>query len=276
MLNLKINIPVSVVVPCYCCSATLPRAVKSVLDQTFLPSELILVNDCSDDDGKTLKLIEEIYSKITPDIFQVKVIDLKKNMGPAFARNKGWDAAEHHYIAFLDADDAWATSKLETQYKCMTSNTLLDLTCHGSIYVSEEGFEEGVPDFNSDIRLINIESMLTKNRVATRSVMIKRSCNHRFDISMRYAEDYDLWLRIICSGCQAAYLNLNLAYVYRPEWSSGGLSRNLWAMQIGESKSLLNVYKCKEISLLVLMGVQVFSWLKFLRRVFITRIVRNG
>lgn len=267
MINEKVHIPVSVVVPCYCCCTTLSRAVKSVLNQTFLPSELILVNDCSDDDGKTLKLIEEIYSKITPDIFQVKVIDLKKNMGPGFARNAGWDIAEYDYVAFLDADDGWAIAKLETQYKCMTSNTLLDLTCHGSIYVSDGGFEERASHFNPDIRLINLESMLTKNRVATRSVMIKRSCNHRFDISMRYAEDYDLWLRILGSGGRAALLDINLAYIYRPEWSSGGLSGDLWAMQIGECKSLLNVYKQKRISISTLIAVEILSFIKFLRRI---------
>lgn len=274
MANIKINISVSVVVPCFCCSTTLKRAIESILAQTVLPSELILVNDGSDDKGKTIDLIQEISTKIPANFFPVKVINLKKNMGPAFARNAGWDVAVHDYVAFLDADDAWDPKKLQAQYECMKSNALLDFTCHNSIYIHSGNLGKRVTALNADVKLISLESMLIKNRVATRSVMIKRSCNQRFNPSMRYAEDYDLWLRIIGSGGQAAYLDITLAYVYKPEWSTGGLSGNLWAMQVGECKSLFNVYKQKRISMLVLIAVEIFSFIKFLRRIIIFRIIK--
>lgn len=274
MANIKINISVSVVVPCFCCSTTLKRAVESILAQTVLPSELILVNDGSDDKGKTIDLIQEISTKIPDNFFPVKVINLKKNMGPAFARNAGWDVAVHDYVAFLDADDAWDPKKLQAQYECMKSNALLDFTCHNSIFIHSGNLGKRVTALNADLKLISLESMLIKNRVATRSVMIKRSCNHRFNPSMRYAEDYDLWMRIIGSSGKGAYLGMSLAYVYKPEWSSGGLSGNLWAMQVGECKSLLNVYKQKRISMLVLIAVEIFSFIKFLRRIIIFRIIK--
>jgi hypothetical protein len=92
---------------------------------------------------------------------------------------------------------------------------------------------------------------------------------------MRYAEDYDLWLRIIASGGKAAYLNRELAYIYKPEWSLGGLSGNLWAMQKGESKALFNVFFYKKNLILVVLLAGFYSWIKFLRRIFISKVLRK-
>ncbi len=101
--------------------------------------------------------------------------------------------------------------------------------------------------------------------------MIKRECSERFNPSMRYAEDYELWLRIICLGGQASHLNIALAYIYRAEWSLGGLSGNLWAMQKGETIALLNVFWRKKILSPILLVAGIFSWVKFLRRILICK-----
>jgi len=274
MPHTKPHALVSVIVPCYCCSATLNRSVESILAQTFLPSELVLINDGSDDGDKTLQLIQEIYSRINHVFFNVKVIDLKKNMGPAFARNAGWDAAEYDYVSFLDADDAWHPHKLEIQYHYMLSNRNIDLSAHKSFFNKNffSHVEGGDDEMWEEVKLL---PLLFKNKISTRSVMLKRDCQLRFNPLMRYSEDYDLWLRVISSGGQASYLNKQLAYIYKPEWSEGGLSGNLWAMQVGECKSLFNVYKQKRISLLVLIVVEVFSIIKFIRRILIFRIIKK-
>ena len=53
-------LPVSVIIPCYCCSETLQRAVFSVFSQTDLPCEIVLVNDASPDAGMTQQVIDMI------------------------------------------------------------------------------------------------------------------------------------------------------------------------------------------------------------------------
>ncbi len=52
-------VPVSVVIPCYCCEDTIERSVVSVMNQTGLPIEVILVDDASPDQGRTLSKLRE-------------------------------------------------------------------------------------------------------------------------------------------------------------------------------------------------------------------------
>ena len=56
-------VPVSVVVPCYCCEDTIERAVVSVMSQTALPGEVILVDDASPDHGRTLSKLQELQER---------------------------------------------------------------------------------------------------------------------------------------------------------------------------------------------------------------------
>ncbi|QWD89169.1 glycosyltransferase family 2 protein [Polynucleobacter sp. MWH-CaK5] len=270
------RISVSVVIPCYRSSQTLWRAISSIKRQSVLPLEVLLVDDCSDDNDATYQLFQEI--KLDAErhrLFDVVLLSLSVNSGPGCARNLGWDAARADYIAFLDADDSWHPLKLKIQYEFMISNKNIDLCAHGS--VSKVGGEStlGIYDGHYPTKSVKLFPMLFKNNIATRTVMLKNNCKEKFHNLMRYAEDYDLWLRIIGSGGRVVYLDINLAYVYRSEWSSGGLSGNLWAMQVGESKALFNLYRCKKISFPVLLIAEVFSWIKFLRRVFIKRVIGN-
>ena len=105
---------ISVIIPCFNCEKTLRRAVDSVLSQTLLPDELILVDDCSADG--TAKIIAE-YAQST----RVRVVAIAHqiNQGAAVARNTGMDAATGDYVAFLDSDDTWDPRKLRIQYDFM-------------------------------------------------------------------------------------------------------------------------------------------------------------
>ena len=78
--------PVSAVIPCYNCSATIEKAVDSIAKQTLIPQEVILVNDDSSDQTiDILQNLQNIYGKEW-----IKIINLKKNVGPGQARNLGW------------------------------------------------------------------------------------------------------------------------------------------------------------------------------------------
>ena len=49
--------PVSVVIPCYRCGSTIERAIKSIAQQYRLPEEVLLIDDCSDDEGETINIL---------------------------------------------------------------------------------------------------------------------------------------------------------------------------------------------------------------------------
>lgn len=89
---------ISVIIPVYNCEKFLARCVESVLGQSYMDFELILVNDGSTDSSGTL--CEEFKQRDT----RVHVIH-KENGGASSARNAGLAVAAREYIAFIDADD---------------------------------------------------------------------------------------------------------------------------------------------------------------------------
>lgn len=98
---------VSIIMPVYNAAATMDKALASVEAQTFRDFELVCVNDCSSDES--LSKLREFADKAD---FQVKIIDYDANCGAAAARNTAIDAAEGEYLAFIDADDAYAPEAL--------------------------------------------------------------------------------------------------------------------------------------------------------------------
>lgn len=96
---------ISVVIPLYNKAATIERAINSVLNQTIQDFELIVVNNGSTDGGE--KIVRQI------DDNRLKLIE-QENLGVSMARNRGIAEAQYNYIAFLDADDEWMPTFLET------------------------------------------------------------------------------------------------------------------------------------------------------------------
>lgn len=95
----------SVIIPLYNKAATIERAINSVLNQTIQDFELIVVNNGSTDGG------QETVLKIQDP--RIKLVE-QNNQGVSMARNRGIEEASTDWIAFLDADDEWETTFLET------------------------------------------------------------------------------------------------------------------------------------------------------------------
>lgn len=98
---------VSVVIPTYNRLASLPRALESVLRQTFDDIEVIVVDDCSTDE--TWAYLQTISDP------RLHIIRHETNKGGGAARNTGIKAAGADLIAFQDSDDEWLVTKLATQ-----------------------------------------------------------------------------------------------------------------------------------------------------------------
>ena len=104
------DISVSVVIPTFNREARLSAAIRSVLNQSLTPSEIIVV-----DDGST-----DATENIIKSFSEVRYIH-QENQGVSQARNHGIRLAEHEWIAFLDSDDEWLPRKLERQWRALDS-----------------------------------------------------------------------------------------------------------------------------------------------------------
>ena len=170
----------------------LQRAVQSVLNQTYSPMELIVVNDCPDN-RELSEGIRQMLSELDPGI--VYLVH-EKNMGACAARNTGLAAAKGTFIGFLDDDDEWLPEKTEKQVALMGENVAL-VGCD-SYRVTKSGIQYHHPVMpNAD----PVSAILRTNFVGSTSFPLLRTACVRavggFDVNVKSCQDYDLWIRLI-------------------------------------------------------------------------------
>lgn len=260
---------VSVIIPYYNNEETIIRALESVKNQTFKDIEIITIDDGSSDNS--FNIVEE-WKKIN----SIKFRNFKqKNSGPSVARNKGIDLAQGKYVAFLDADDSWETSKLEKQVNVLEENEEISIV--GCDHYINEGGKVLTRSTNSkDIREVTFNTKLLKNQFCTPSVVIRRSIliesNIRFSENQRYAEDTLFYLQIL-RKYNGVKIEEPLVNLYKAEISNKGLSSKLWETEKFELKNFKILYKensindINKISFIKLSGLFIFSLIKFGRRV---------
>ncbi|MBJ2193420.1 glycosyltransferase family 2 protein [Sangeribacter muris] len=105
---------VSIITPMYKGAAFVGETIESVLAQSYQNWEMIIVDDCSPDDGTGIAEV----NKYTSDP-RIKLIASKENRGSSGARNIALKEAKGRYIAFLDSDDIWHHDFLEKQLNYM-------------------------------------------------------------------------------------------------------------------------------------------------------------
>jgi glycosyltransferase involved in cell wall biosynthesis len=172
------------------------RSLQSVLNQNHKPDEVIIVIDGPI--GNELHTIISDFS--TASSFLVKQIEIPNAAGLWNARNIGIQTAEHEFIAVHDADDVMHPDRLMIQL-VQISKTEIDVL--GSpVYEFDAVTEKvlGLRTLTSNSQLI--KKMLWQNVINHSSVMIRKSAvvgvgGYR---NVHLAEDYDLWLRLICAG----------------------------------------------------------------------------
>ena len=126
---------VSIITPVYNCNQYITRCMESVLEQTFVDWELIIIDDGSVDETS-------VICKKYSDRDQRIRYYYQENQGQGAARNLGIDKARGEYLAFLDADDWWTTDTLFVLHQYASSHHT-DLVFF-DYYIVEDGTGETV------------------------------------------------------------------------------------------------------------------------------------
>ena len=187
--NLLVTPPlVSIVIPTYNRKHIISRAIDSVLNQTYDHFEILVVDDGSTDG--TSEFLKNRYKKTIRVIFQ-------ENQGASAARNKGIESARGKFVAFLDSDDQWLHTKLETQISFLEENPSVALLC-ARTYRADNPSK--VNTYLSEAITGDLFSTLyTHSFVSTPTVVVKKEVLEQvggFDTRYVSAEDFDLWLKI--------------------------------------------------------------------------------
>ncbi len=191
---------ISVVIPTYNRGSRIQKTLDSVLSQTRLPDEILVVDDGSTDD--TWEFLQTHYGS-HPQIQLFRI----RNSGVANARNFGLERARGEFIAFLDHDDQWLPRNLEWQLETLRAHPKAAVVFSRWRNVDEQD------------RTLAPSPLVTDNprhlpqaggaynwicrmpcQIVSMSVTLLRTENLRaiggFDPATAPADDWDLWLRL--------------------------------------------------------------------------------
>jgi glycosyltransferase involved in cell wall biosynthesis len=210
---------VSIIIPTYNRAGVICRTVDNVLAQTYLNTEIIVVDDGSTDN--TQELLRAYGNRIQ--------VITQANAGPSAARNRGFEISHGEIIAFQDSDDLWNPAKLARQVAllgrfdksvpcCLCNAVLRNVYGDGKEHLSFDlslmhpPYEEGL--------WLNVTEVLADRFVLfNQTAAIRRDAIKKvggFDTNLRYLEDLDLSLKLSLEG--------PWAYIREPLtiWAGGG------------------------------------------------------
>lgn len=215
------NALVSVILPVYNGELFLAEAIESVLNQSYRPLEIILVNDGSTD------LTSQIAARFSDHVRYF----YQPNSGPAAARNLGIRKAKGKFIAFIDADDLWPEDKLAAQMRCFEAFPAVKIVQGLINRVKLPNQVKG--------RLIGADIEFPFIYTNLGSMVMRRSIFEKigyFAENLPFHEDTDFWLRAREAGL-LILVQRKIALIYRIH------GRNMTTGEDIETTGLLNMVR---------------------------------
>ena len=221
---LKHSLYFSVVIPLYNKQNSIVSTLQSVLAQTKQNFEIVVVDDGSTDNSA--QVVEEFFEK-HPSLQggdRGRLVK-KPNGGVCSARNRGIQEARYDYVALLDGDDLWDEHYLEEQVKLiqdfpeakMWGINFAEMSNGELIRKLPTGLPEGYRGYVENY--FQIPGRIS-DLYCSSSVVVKKEVFDKvgyFDERIKYAEDSDMWFRIIATYPVAFYDRYMAFYQYDAE-----------------------------------------------------------
>jgi glycosyltransferase involved in cell wall biosynthesis len=186
---------VSILMPSYNHEKYLSETIGSVLNQSVKDLELIILDDFSKDNSRTI--IENYQRKDN----RIKAFFHSKNMGLTSTTNDLLSKASGKFIAFIDSDDLWDKLKLEKQLAILEKNDSVIVYCEGEI-IDKHGVSTGKmftqTAWGSNRKKSGniFDELMFENFIFESSVIYRREIakNICFDERLKYISDYKFWV----------------------------------------------------------------------------------
>lgn len=176
---------VSIIMPAYNSAATISTSILSVISQNFNSWELLIIDDFSSDNTKS------IIQKFSKYDSRIKLLSNLENKGPAYCRDLGISNSLGEYIAFLDSDDIYYPNKLDKQLSWMLKSNI-EISYHSYDIIDSCGIK--LKTIDCSIEILNYRNIhYIRNLGFCLTFVIKKSLieNIKFsDTSYQIAEDY--------------------------------------------------------------------------------------
>ena len=177
---------VSIIMPLYNSEKYISDSINSVINQTYQNWELLIVDDCSMDNS--VEIVKSFKDE------RIKLLHNPTNSGAAISRNYALREAKGRWIAFLDSDDLWASSRLEEQLKFMAENHYAFTYC--DYRICNDGKWENV--IRTAPNKITYKNMLHYCYFSTITVIYDANKIGLIQIgNIRKNNDYAMWLKAL-------------------------------------------------------------------------------
>ena len=229
--------------PCHNGAKYLPFAIESVISQTFTNWELLIIDDDSND--TSIEVIEKYCAKDK----RIKLILNKNSSGlPATPRNIGINNATGRYIAFLDCDDMWCSSKLENQIALINDDKVAVVYSFYKKMNSKGEFKNKI--VKSPVQ-VNYGQLLKGDCIGNLTGIYDTFKVGKVFQKEIHAEDYLMWLEILKKGFIAKNTNTVEAYyrILPDSTSANKIKSAVWTW---------NIYR-KELKLSLVSSIYHFS-----------------
>jgi glycosyltransferase involved in cell wall biosynthesis len=182
---------ITVLMPVYNCELYIQQAVESILNQSYVDFELLIIDDASKD--QTVSIIK-MY-----DDSRIQLIEKPLNTGYTNSLNYGLTIARGEYIARMDGDDISLPERFAKQVAFLDANPEVVL-CGTSYKILGNDKHISIPENHEEIKLY----LLKGNCIAHPTVMLRKKVLDEFsmvyDTTKEPSEDYDLWVRLLSFG----------------------------------------------------------------------------
>lgn len=186
---------ISVIMSVYNGEKFLREAVESILNQTYVNFEFIIINDGSTD--SSLKILQSFNDT------RIVILNNDGNRGLIYSLNKGIENAKGQFIARMDSDDIALPNRFETQLKYFDNDNIA-VVCTPVINITELGnvTKQWITDVENNTEEKIKNTLPKENCIAHPTVMIKTSIakEYKYNYNQKGSEDWDLWLRLIATN----------------------------------------------------------------------------
>lgn len=201
---------VTVIIPCFNRESYIRETIDSVLNQTYEPIEIIVIDDGSTDGSRDV--LESYKDKIILLEHPGRV-----NRGQSAAINLGLDQSSGEYIAILDSDDLFLKDKIKIQVEFLDNNLDIGLVYSNGYYIDEHGNQIAKMYYSDPIENSDPERVLMDCYfLVPNNSLVRRSVYHQvggFDEDLRAAQDHDMAIRI-AEKTKLAYID-DYLFLYR-------------------------------------------------------------
>ena len=214
---IKQQILISIILPTFNHAKFLKKAIESVINQSYINWELIVIDNNSTDE--TFDIVNSYSDR------RIRYSKIQNNGVIAASRNHGISLSNGSWIAFLDSDDWWTNNKLSKSVEYINEDKF-DLIYHDLFLV----YKTSQKSYKRLARSRNLYSpvfedlLLNGNGILNSSVIVRKDLLHEVgliscDTDKITWEDYDCWLKISQRTNKFYYIKETLGYY----WAAGGI-----------------------------------------------------